>query len=177
MTNYRQLMGLPININEFKNAEIVIMRGFQQSSFSKEIHDLNENKYVDKRSQLYNLDPFVDDYGLIRVAGRLENAKISYEKRHQIIIPNAHFITDLIINYYHLTYYHAGTHTILYAIRQKYWIIDGRNQIKKSFENVSRVFVLSHDWLFTKWANCRQRGLTEVDLLITSAWITAVPFI
>ena len=107
------------------------MQVLQQSCFPKEIHDLKKNKYVDKGSRLYNLDPFIDDYGLIRVGGRLENAKISYEKRHQIIIHNSHFITDSIINYYHLTYCHAGAHTILYAIRQKYWIIDGRNQIKK----------------------------------------------
>ena len=101
MPNYRQFKGLPINNNELKNAEIVIMRVLQQSSFPEEIHDFNKNKHVDKRSRLYNLDPFIDDYGSIRVGGRLGNAKISYEKRHQIVIPNDHFITDLIINYYH----------------------------------------------------------------------------
>ena len=78
MTNYGQFKGLPININELKNAEIVIMRVLQQSSFPKEIHDLKKNKYVDKKSRLHNFNPFIDDYGLIRVGGRLENANISY---------------------------------------------------------------------------------------------------
>lgn len=40
-------------------------------------------------------------------------------------------MTTLLIWHTHLINYHTGTQTTLYTLRKKYWVIDGRNQVRK----------------------------------------------
>lgn len=120
-----------LKLNELRNAEIVILKLIQHSQFGKEIHSLKNTRTLHKESHLYKLDPFIDQNGLLRVGGRLKNSDISFEKQHAIILPKSNFVTDLIIISFHHVCLHAGSQTTLYNLRQKYWPIDGRNQIKK----------------------------------------------
>ena len=46
--------------------------------------------------------------GLLRVGGRLQNAPVAYERKHPIILPYKHHVTDLIIRQYHETLGHMG---------------------------------------------------------------------
>ena len=47
-------------------------------------------------------------------------------------------MTHLINKYYHGLNYHYGIENTLYAIGQKFWIIDGRNQIRKIIRKCDR---------------------------------------
>ncbi|XP_026471164.1 uncharacterized protein LOC113375440 [Ctenocephalides felis] len=81
--------------------------------------------------KLKALNPFVDAEGLLRVGGRLENADISYDQKHPIILPKANLAIDIFIRSEHERLLHAGTQTTLANIRLKYWPIDGRNTVKR----------------------------------------------
>ncbi|GFX92391.1 integrase catalytic domain-containing protein [Trichonephila clavipes] len=63
------------------------------SEFKSEIDALKKGKGVSKTSKLKALDPFLDENSLLRVGGRLSNADLPFEAKHQIIIPKA--VTDL----------------------------------------------------------------------------------
>ncbi|XP_026476415.1 uncharacterized protein LOC113382070 [Ctenocephalides felis] len=80
--------------------------------------------------KLKALNTFVDAEGLLRVGGRLDNADISYDQKHSIILPKANLAIDIFIRSEHERLLHAGTQTTLANIRLKYWPIDGRNTVK-----------------------------------------------
>ena len=59
----------------------------QQVPYALEIKDLGEKKVVAVNSSLKNLHLFMENEGLIRVGVRLQHSKITYQKRHQTILP------------------------------------------------------------------------------------------
>jgi len=77
------------------------------------------------------LHPLLDDVGILRVGGRLENALITYEAKHPIILPYRHHATDLIISQHHQKTGHLGQEYVLSSLHQFYWIIKGRSAVRR----------------------------------------------
>jgi len=59
----------------------------QQLSSAQEIKDLGEKQELAVNSSLKGLHPFMENEGLIRFGGRLQLSNLSYQKRHQTILP------------------------------------------------------------------------------------------
>lgn len=108
----------------------LILKLVQKEEFSQEIEDLTTSSSVRKKSKLLNLNPFIDDQGLIRVGGRLRKAILSEEQKHPIILPEKHPVTRLLIKREHHNLHHCGHEQLLAHIRQRYWPIRGRNEVK-----------------------------------------------
>ena len=56
------------------------------------------------KKQLRNmreLTPYLDEYGLLRVGGRLQRAELPFEQTHPLILPKRHELTGLLIADYH----------------------------------------------------------------------------
>ncbi|XP_033229622.1 uncharacterized protein LOC117181164 [Belonocnema kinseyi] len=102
----------------------------QQSIFSSEIRRLKNNEPLSEKNKLASLDPFHDENGIIRVGGRIRKAILSYSTRHPIVLPRSHHITELIIRRYHITNHHSGIQNTLCALRERFWPIDGRLQVR-----------------------------------------------
>lgn len=47
-----------------------------------------------KGSQLYKLDPFIDDNKIMRVGGRLRRANIDEDMKHPVILPKKSHVTQ-----------------------------------------------------------------------------------
>ncbi|XP_017788506.1 PREDICTED: uncharacterized protein LOC108571047 [Habropoda laboriosa] len=62
-----------------------------------EIKRLQAGQTVARTSPLIALNPVLDKTGLLRVGGRLINAKLSFDYKHPIILPANHHITKLIL--------------------------------------------------------------------------------
>ena len=77
------------------------------------------------------LHPLLDNDGILRVGGRLENAPIEYQTKHPIILPYRHHVTDLIILQYHHRAGHRDQEYVLASLRQLYWIIKGRSVVRR----------------------------------------------
>ncbi|XP_011685487.1 PREDICTED: uncharacterized protein LOC105448539 [Wasmannia auropunctata] len=131
-------------IKELDEAEIRVMKIIQASCFACELNELTKKQAI-KKSNIAALNPFIDSNGLIRVGGRLKNSELTFSRKHPILIPNRHFLTDLIIRETHERYHHTGIQTTLYNIRQKFWILDGRNQVRKIVRSCMRCFRFSAD--------------------------------
>ncbi|KRX33458.1 hypothetical protein T05_6458, partial [Trichinella murrelli] len=67
---------------------------------------------------LIHLTPFIDEFGVIRVGGRLQQSNLLYQHKHPVILPNKHNITDLIIQGEHKHQWHAGVEQTLAALRK-----------------------------------------------------------
>ncbi|XP_058817384.1 uncharacterized protein LOC131680690 [Topomyia yanbarensis] len=95
-----------------------------------------DHKYVgDSRS----LNP-IHESGILRVGGRIKHANLTFGQRHPIILPPKHHVTKIIINDFHETYLHIGPSGLLSALRQRFWIVDGRNVIQKHLKGCIRCF-------------------------------------
>ncbi|XP_039303445.1 uncharacterized protein LOC113004455 [Solenopsis invicta] len=125
--------------SEIDEAETRILRIMQADRFCSEIKELKSGCSVSK-GRIANLNPFLDDRGLIRVGGRLQRADLSFSRKHPTLIPSRHKLTDRIIRETHEVHHHAGIQTTLYTLRQKYWLVDGRNQVRKIVRACVRCF-------------------------------------
>jgi hypothetical protein len=81
---------------ELRNALHACIKIAQQI-YAKEISDLSKKGQVTLKSQLLPLHPFLDKEGYLRVGGRLQHSHLPYDSKHQLILPPAHHITELIV--------------------------------------------------------------------------------
>ena len=116
---------------ELECALNTICKFAQLETFPSKIHALRESKDLTKNNKLLELSPFLDGGGLLRVGGRLKNACIPYERKHSIILAPKHRLTYLIIKREHVKLMHAGCQAVLASTRMMFWILNGKNTIKK----------------------------------------------
>ncbi|XP_013199061.2 uncharacterized protein LOC106141973 [Amyelois transitella] len=120
-----------LTLTELREAKIKIIKRIQEIEFSEEITSLKDSQRLTSRSKLLNLTPFLDEQGVLRVGGRLKNARISADMKNPIIIPYASRLTQLIIDDAYKVTLHGGARVTLALIRQKYWLISGNRATKK----------------------------------------------
>lgn len=82
-----------------------------------------------KRNEFRTLSPFVDEEGIIRVGGRVDNALVSYETKHPAFLPYHHRIPRLIAEEAHRMG-HSGVATTAAKTRRRYWIIRVHDMVK-----------------------------------------------
>lgn len=105
----------------------------QEFHFREEIGKLRTEGKVAKKSSLYTLNPIMDKDGIIRVGGRIHLAQVTYEKRHPIILPAKSHLTTLIVVEAHKITLHGGPQVMHNYLRSRYWIIRGKDQVKKCY--------------------------------------------
>ena len=95
----------------------------QATTYGREIELLmrNDEAKLSKNSFIIKLSPVFHD-GLLRVGGRLDNAKVSYDVKHPIILPGKHRLTELLIRGIHEENGHVGVNQVISLLRQRYWI-------------------------------------------------------
>ena len=138
----------PGDVNELKAAEQEIIRHVQKEAFKEEISNLKKittdyeaHKEDDSRSRiqklkgaspLSRLDPFLDRSNLVRIGGRIEQASVSQEVKHPIVLPGQGHISKLLARHYHERALHQGKGITLNEIRASgYWIIGGGSVVSK----------------------------------------------
>lgn len=120
----------PLSAKELGDAKVKMFYHSQRDMLPHEVKAVLSDKPLPKGSTLSNLDPFLDDKGLLRIRGRLENAELSFACKHPIIIPNCH-LAKLLVKFHHLFLQHAGVSTIVSTVRESFWII-GIRRVAKS---------------------------------------------
>ena len=85
-----------LSLNEIQNAEMEIFKYFQSKYFSCELSCINKKSPLQKNSILKKLSPIIDEKGILRVGGRLDQANLPYDARHPIIVPSSH-LSQLLI--------------------------------------------------------------------------------
>ncbi|XP_053973204.1 uncharacterized protein LOC128873578 [Hylaeus volcanicus] len=126
-------------VQEIAESERQIIKIIQAEQFDNEISQLKNGEHI-KNSRLANLSPFIDENSLVRVGGRLKNANISFAQKHSILLPSRHHVTDLIIRATHERTFHAGIQNTLYILRQRFWLLNGKNQVQKVIRRCLRCF-------------------------------------
>ncbi|GFX37817.1 integrase catalytic domain-containing protein [Trichonephila clavipes] len=121
----------PLKSKELSESLKCIIKNIQRTSFYNEIQYLEKGIPLPNSCKLLNLNPFLDDSGLLRVGGRLRNSRIPRNKKHPMIIPTNHNFTYIIINHFHILYFHTGAEATLANIKNSFWIPSARNVVRK----------------------------------------------
>lgn len=107
------------------------------------------------------MNPFIDDNGILRVGGRLNNASINYDQKFPILLPAKIHFTQLLIRSEHEKLFHAGPQAVLSNIRLRFWPINGLRETKKVIKNC----VICHRF--------RQDNVTQIMGSLPSDRVTA----
>jgi hypothetical protein len=131
-----------LDIDEINEAETHILRYVQGCKYVEELKcletktELHTNntatrkRGIKRSSSLFKLDPIYKD-GLLRVGGQIHHASNIEDNKHQIIMPNDHHVTKLLIRHYHHIAGHSGRCYVLSLLRSKYWIIHGNSAVRR----------------------------------------------
>lgn len=125
-----------LEVFEIENALMTLIKLAQLEAFPNEIKILKSGRVENlKNNSLLPLNPFFDSFGILRVGGRLENARLEFKQKHPIILPRHHALTTLIIRNMHLSQLHAGQQVLKSALRQQFWIIRHHDAVQKCIRN------------------------------------------
>ena len=132
-----------LSVDKLQRAEREIVKHVQGFSFPEALRALQkirsskycrqvtaELKKLKMPAFMRKLHLFLDEFGILRVGGHLENALISYEAKHPLVIPYPHHVTELIISQHHQITGHLGQEYVMSNLRQNYWIIKGRSAVR-----------------------------------------------
>ncbi|GFX78361.1 integrase catalytic domain-containing protein [Trichonephila clavipes] len=128
-----------LTANEIKRSTEFLAKIAQLSEFKVEIDALKKGKGISK-SKLKALDLFLDENSLLRVGGRLSNADLPFEAKHQIIIPSKHKFTKLLFEHMHKKFFHIGARGLVHQIRMQFWPIIGKGIARKTVHDCIACF-------------------------------------
>ncbi|GFV21627.1 DUF1758 domain-containing protein [Trichonephila clavipes] len=95
-----------------------------EASDEEEIRSIKKQISLPPKSPLRSLHPFIDEHGLVRVGGRLQNSQLRFNSKHPIILPSQHSISELsFIKEQHIAHLHAGPTLLAHVLRQSHWIV------------------------------------------------------
>ncbi|XP_058816162.1 uncharacterized protein LOC131679450 [Topomyia yanbarensis] len=120
----------------------ILVRLAQATAFPAEVR-LYQNyqrcvvnsKELGSKSLLRNLNCLMDDFGLLRLDGRLRYKNAPFDTRFPMILPADHKLTWLIARSLHVQTLHAGPTLLLATIRQRFWPLRGRHLARRVVRN------------------------------------------
>ncbi|XP_070144903.1 uncharacterized protein [Drosophila kikkawai] len=126
---------------ELQYARSRIFAHVQKEFFSMEYTQLSTGQQLSKKSKLIRYTPFLDEQGIMRVGGRIDNSLANYDAKHPIILPKESPIAATLILYQHSALLHAGVEYTFHSLRQRYWILGARNLVRKTVFNCRTCFL------------------------------------
>ncbi|GFT45816.1 uncharacterized protein TNCV_1781531 [Trichonephila clavipes] len=87
-----------ISASESDHVTKVLVKQVQLNEFLTEIKCLKNGQPIPKGSKISSLNVFLDEDEILRVGGRLKHSTLSEFQKHQMMLPKAHHLTDLIID-------------------------------------------------------------------------------
>ncbi len=118
---------------DIEKAELSILRQCQKHDFLEEFTLLKGGKDIPAHSQHIKLAPEYDrELDLIRVGGRLRRCDtLSDDVLHPIVLSPNNPVVKLLIKHCDAQLHHPGAGRVYAELRRKFWILRGREAIKK----------------------------------------------
>ena len=119
-----------LSVQELSHATRYWIKVAQNESWTSEINALKKGSRLKQTSRILCLNPFIDESGILRVGGRQENARLSFDTRNSIILPSNHPLVKLLIRSEHLRLLHAGHLLTSASLSRRYHIVGGHKAIR-----------------------------------------------
>lgn len=125
----------PLSIQELNHATRYWIKVAQEESWAPEIDAVKKGSKLKQTSRILSLNPFIDEFGILRVGGRQESARISFDNQHPIILLSTHPLVKLLIRSEHLRLLHAGHLLTSASLSRQYHIVGGHKAIRSITRN------------------------------------------
>jgi len=132
----RQRLGRSIavrnpEISEATAADICIA-DCQKQVFESELKVLARGEELAGGNKIIDLTPFIDNFGILRVGGRISRARLPFSSKHPVLLPRNHPLSTVILKHHHSRVGHQGRLLTHGAIRESgFHILEGRQMIRK----------------------------------------------
>lgn len=136
---------IKIDANELNNTFWRIIAHIQEHHFKDDIAAISNGKILNPSLQkltpfLHNININMTSVKILRVGGRLAKAPIPYDARFPALVPKNHRFIWLYIEHLHRVNLHAGAKVLLGIVRQKIWIMNARDLVRKVVRNCLHCF-------------------------------------
>ena len=128
-----------MSYKELEDAKTSLIYCIQREKYNQEITALTLGKSLSKGSAISKFNPFLDDNGLLRSKSQLDQADISYDSKHPLILSSGH-IAKLLVSFQHKFLKHAGVSTLMTTLRSCYLIVG----LRKLAKTVCRECITCH---------------------------------
>ena len=126
---------LDFSAKELEGAEITLLRSVQSESFTNEILFLtgtqSNTKGFKPTALVKQFNLFLDENGILRARSRVCQANISESTKFPVLLSSRHVYSEMIIKECHNFIFHNGVKETLNVVRQRYWILRGREAVKR----------------------------------------------
>ncbi len=121
-----------LRAEEIQQAEIFLFRHIQRERYPQSFEALENGQNLHPHARLTKLRPVWDlKNRLIRATGRMELAIRERDREPPILLPDNHPVVDLIVRDTHQRLLHAGLRSTHGEMREYFWVVKGRQQVKK----------------------------------------------
>ncbi|CAB4020302.1 Hypothetical predicted protein, partial [Paramuricea clavata] len=106
----------------------------QRCSFPEEVKLLSEfgnNVQTNLKSKVKQFGLYFDGEGVMRSCGRVNASSLRPNSKNPIFLPSKHQFVELLIRHTHNQIMHSGVRDTLTTLRERFWILRGRETIKK----------------------------------------------
>jgi hypothetical protein len=115
---------------ELDAAETLWLRSIQLASFPKEIEFLKGKNKRSPPDRVRQFGLYFDNDQVSRCKGRINNSSLPPEGKNPILLPSKHLVIELIVREVHGRIKHNGIRDTLTTIRERFWILRGRETVK-----------------------------------------------
>ena len=134
---FKQLIAdepVPLDIQliaeDLQHAEVSWICHIQTKLFVKELEYLRSNGKLPTPTYVEQFGLFLDDKNIMKCKGRINNSTLSLAEKNPIFLPAKHPLIKLLVMHVHQQAKHVGVNVTLTALREKYWIVRGRQTVK-----------------------------------------------
>ncbi|KAF2898338.1 hypothetical protein ILUMI_07842 [Ignelater luminosus] len=129
-----------IQITQLQTALNVLIKLCQSEAFSQELRSLQSKQPLKTNSSILSLNPFLDEVGISRVGGRIQNSCYPFNKKFPVLLSKEHPLTKLIFKCYHEQLLHCSAQQLFAVIRESYWSISVRSRARSITHNCIKCF-------------------------------------
>ena len=120
-----------ISASEIANSKLCSIYLIQTAYYNSELQQLaRTGKLSSKSFPLLSLNPLIQIH-LLWEGGRLSHSLLEEDDKHPLILPAKCHFTTLIISDAHQRTLHGGVQLTLATLKDQYWIVKGRAEVKK----------------------------------------------
>lgn len=120
-----------LTTRELDEAEKHWIRLAQREDLQREIECTQTGERFPADSPLRDIPVFMDNDGVLRITGRLQQSEKPYNEQHPIALTSGHRLAELIARRCHLQVLHGGVRDTLVQLREKFYVVRARQLVKR----------------------------------------------
>ena len=130
-THRQEVLGNELSASEIDESEALWIRTVQNLSFESEMKYLHGNQRSSPPELISQFGLFLDKKAIIRCKGRINESSLPEMTKNPVLLPSKHCFSNLVIRDTHERIKHSGLRDTLSTIRERFWILKGREAVKR----------------------------------------------